>query len=191
MQISLLSSIRRTHWANLFLTVLALFATGCSTVTLISDYDSDTDKQLTALQQSTDIFITKMLAELPKAQKQSRSAKNSYDVQKQFYTAFDEKLRTLEFRVQSVPKNSTTQKLVADIRQATLLREDEEEACEKTGILDVDKAASLQSIHCLPENKKEGPRRSSLEIAQRNINQVIGAALALELAKKQGTESNK
>ena len=50
---------------------------------------------------------------------------------------------------------------------------------------------SLQSLHCLQENKALGPSRMALEISQRNINQVIGAALALEVAKKQGTEVNK
>jgi hypothetical protein len=176
------------------LAILALvvtFSVGCSTVTLISDYDDETDKQLTALQQSTDTFITKMLAEIPKSQKAARSPKNAYDAQKTFYTEFDEKLRKLEFRVQSFPKNSKTQKLVSDIRAAVLLREEEEESCEKTGILDADKSSSLQALHCLAENKAQGPRRLSLEVNQRNVNQVIGAALALELAKKQGSESNK
>lgn len=173
------------------LALVTALSASCSTVTLISDYDDETDKQLTALQQSTDAFITKMLAELPKSQKAARSPKNAYDTQKKFYSEFDEKLRKLEFRVQSFPKNSKTQKLVSDVRAVVLLREEEEEPCEKTGILDADNATSLQALHCLAENKAQGPRRLSLEVNQRNINQVIGAALALELAKKQGSESNK
>lgn len=183
--------VLRWGWSAL---VLA-FVTGCSGVTLISDYDPDTDKQLTALQQSTDAFITKMTAEIPKWEKGKKSPKNAYDSQKKFYADFDEKLRQLEFRVQSIPKNSKTQKLVADIRSAVLLPEAQEKMCEEEGLLvkegEETEFTSLQSLHCLRENKAQGPSRRSLEISQRNINQIIGAALALEVAKKQGTESNK
>lgn len=169
--------------------------TGCSSLTLISNYDNETDKQLTALQQSTDAFVSKMLAEIPKWEKGKKSAMNSYDSQKKFYTEFDEQLRLLEFRVQSIPKNSKTQKLVSDIRAVVLLRDELEKQCEEEGLVVKDgeetKFTSLQSLHCLKENKAQGPSRRSLEISQRNINQVIGAALALEVAKKQGIESNK
>lgn len=169
--------------------------TSCSTVTLISDYDADTDKQLSALQQSTDIFISRMTAEIPKWERTKRSEKNSYDTQKKFYSEFDDKLRLLEFRVQSIPKNSKTQKLVTDIRAAVLLPDNLAKQCEQEGLVikegEETQFNSLQSMHCLQENKAAGPSRMALEISQRNINQVIGAALALEVAKKQGTEVNK
>jgi len=169
--------------------------TSCSTVMLISDYDADTDKQLSALQQSTDIFISRMTAEIPKWERTKRSEKNSYDAQKKFYSEFDDKLRLLEFRVQSIPKNSKTQKLVADIRAAVLLPDSQQKQCEQEGLVikegEETQFNSLQSMHCLQENKAAGPSRMALEISQRNINQVIGAALALEVAKKQGTEVNK
>ncbi len=191
-----------SHWCirkYLLLLTIAFSLFGCSTVTLISGYDADTDKQLTALQQSIEGFISKMTAETPKWDKQKRSAKNTYAAQKTFYSEFDGKLRALEFRVQSIPKNSKTEKLVADIRSAVLLGEGDERRCEEensgNGIILRDgeetKLSSLQALHCLEKNKTEGPRRSALEIAQANINQVIRAALALEVAKKQGTESNK
>jgi hypothetical protein len=175
--------------------MLVTLAVGCSTTLLISDYDVDTDKQLTALQQSSDAFTSKLLAEIPKWEKSKRSPKNSYESQKKFYTEFDEKLRLIEFRVQSIPKNLKTQRLVSDIRDAVLLKEEDEKICEEQGLTakegEETRLTSLQALHCLKENKAEGPRRSALEISQRTVNQVIGAALALELAKKQGTESNK
>ena len=178
-----------------FLTFIIAVITGCSSLTLISDYDAETDKQLTALQQFTDAFVSKMLAEIPKWDKGKKSAKNAYDSQKTFYREFDNKLRLLEFRVQSIRKNSKTQKLVSYIRDAVLLRDEHEKQCEEEGLVIKDgeetKYTSLQSLHCLKDNKAQGPSRLSLEINQRNINQVIGAALALEVAKKQGVESNK
>lgn len=182
----------------LLITCMAVLS-ACTTVTLISDYDEQTDKQLTALQQASDTFITGMLAETPKWDKQKRSVKNTYATQKKFYADFDEKLRALEFRVQSIPKNGKTQKLVSDIRSVVLLSESEEQRCEEenggNGIVLKDgeetSLGSLQALHCLEGNKTRGPRRTALELAQRNINQVIGAALALEVAKKQGLEGNK
>jgi hypothetical protein len=178
------------------LVVFALMIlTSCSTVMLISDYDAETDKQLSTLQQSTDIFISRMTAEIPKWERTKRSEKNAYDAQKKFYSEFDDKLRLLEFRVQSIPKNSKTQKLVADIRAAVLLPDNLQKQCEQEGLVikegEETQFNSLQSMHCLQENKAAGPSRMALEISQRNINQVIGAALALEVAKKQGTEVNK
>jgi len=187
------------YFKYLLLPVAAVALVGCSTMTIISDYDPDTDKQLTGLQQSVDVFISSMTSEIPKWDKQKRSAKNAYSAKKQFYNDFDEKLRLLEFRVQSIPKNSKTQKLVSDIRASVLFDENDERRCEEenggNGMIlkegEETKLNSLQALHCLDKNKNEGPRRMALEIAQRNINQVVGAALALEVAKKQGTESNK
>ncbi len=153
--------------------LLSLLLSACSGVKLISDYDEPTDKALTSLQQSTDDFITKLVADAP-------SEKNSFAKQKQFYENADEQLRRLEFRVTSIPKNSHTVKLVGNIR-ASLLGEGK---CSAEG-------NSLKDLHCNVEALAKGPSKKSLELAQRNLNQTIGAALALELAKKQGLESNK
>ena len=178
-----------------FALVSGMFAVlaGCSTVSITSDYDQETDKQLTSLQQTMDTFIAKMLIETPRWDKQERSAKNTYAAQKKFYAEFDEKLRILEFRVQSIPNNSRTQKLVADIRSAVLLSELDERRCDEEnngrGIVvkedETPAPTSLQATHCLERNKMEGPRRGVLELNQRNINQIIGIALAHELSKKQ------
>lgn len=152
---------------------LSLVLSACSSVKLISDYDEPTDRALTALQQSTDDFITKLVADAP-------SEKNSFSKQKAFYDNADEQLRRLEFRVGSIPKNSHTVKLVGDIR-ASLLGEGK---CSADG-------RSLKDLHCNPEALAKGPSKASLQLAQRNLNQIIGAALNLELAKKQGSDPNK
>jgi len=157
----------------LSLVFLAALILGCTTVRLISDYDEATDKALTALQQSTDDFITKLIAEAP-------SEKNAFDKQKDFYDDADKQLRRLEFRVNSIPKNSQTITLVKDIR-AVLLGDGK---CSTEG-------TSLKDLYCNPEGLARGPSKQSLQVAQRNVNQTIAAALALELAKKQGLESNK
>lgn len=184
MRYQTISSPLQATWRFLLALLAAIALSACTTVTLISDYDEQTDKSLSALQQSTDAFFTKLLAELPKKQKDARSEKNAYKAHEKFYTDLEEQLRKIEFRVQSIPKNGKSIKLVSDIRLVLLSSDDEKIQCTENG-------SSLQDLHCMPESKERGPLRKSLEIAQRNINQTIGAALTLELAKKQGLESNK
>lgn len=153
------------------LTFLAL--SGCFTLSLTSRYDEVTDKELTALQQSTDDFIVKLATEPnPKAR--------AFETNQDFYTDADKQIRHLEFRVNSIPDNAQTIKLVKDIR-AVILGNGQ---CSAEG-------ASLRDLHCMPQNLIKGPSTTSLTIQQRNINQTIGAALALEIAKKQGLESAK
>ncbi|MEO8653150.1 MAG: hypothetical protein ABI409_03400, partial [Ramlibacter sp.] len=123
--------------------------------------------------QTSDDFIARLIADAP-------SEKNSFDRQKQFYDEADQQLRRLEFRVNSIPRNGKTTALVDDIR-ASLLGDGK---CSAEG-------RSLRDLHCNPEALAKGPSRMALQIARRNINQTIGAALALELAKKHGLESNK
>lgn len=163
------------NYYSAFLLLVALVAinlSACTSVQLISYYDEPTDKALTALQQSTDDFIAKLI-------ENAQSEKNAFQKHENFYKEVDKQLRRLEFRVSSIPKNSKTKKLVKNIRDAIL----GEGKCTKDG-------ASLRDLHCLPENTTKGPSKLALEISRRNVNQTIGAALALELAKKQGTEKN-
>ena len=161
--------------ARRLLLVLSTFVlTACSGIPqVISAYDESTDKALTALQQSSDDFVTKLIDAAP-------SEGNGFDKQKTFYEDADKQLRRLEFRVTAIPRNAKTVKLVADIRTVIL----GSGKCSTDG-------TSLRDLHCLPSNASMGPSKATLQIAQRNINQVIGAALALELAKKQGSEENK
>jgi len=181
----------RTVAIALLLTLVAILA-ACSSVRLISDYDEETDKQLTALKKLSDTHFTAMFAELPMSKPDARSAKNAYDSKKGFYSDFSEKLTQLEFRAQSMPKNSQTVDLLGKLRAATLLSESSLEICETSGLPDDDPKtdlSSLQAIHCLKSNKAQGAKRAVLVPSQRNIDQLIGQALALELKKKMGADS--
>lgn len=156
------------------LAVLSVFlwVSACGPVQLVSYYDEPTDAALTALQQSADDFIAGLIDSAP-------SPGNAFENHVQFYEDADQQIRRLEFRVASIPNNDHTIKLVADIR-AVILGEGK---CSEDG-------GSLRDLHCLPDNLAQGPSRTALEISRRNINQAIGAALGLELAKKQGLEQN-
>ena len=153
--------------------ILVGLLSACSTLRLISDYDESTDKALTALQKSADDFVTKLIATAP-------SDANAFDKHTKFYEDTDQQLRQLEFRVSSITKNSQTMNLVSNVRAAVL----GEGKCTAEG-------TSLRDLHCIPESREMGPSKVSLQISQKNVNQTIGAALALELAKKQGLEQNK
>ncbi len=156
-----------------FILMLASVLSACMSVRLISDYDEQTDKALTAIQQNTDDFIAKLIAKAP-------STENAYAKNKKFYEDIDKQLRKLEFRVASIPNNKHTIELVEKIRASILGKG----KCNVEG-------GSLRDMHCLPANATKGPSKRALEIVRRNINQTIRAALSLELAKKQGIEENK
>lgn len=145
---------------------------GCSSFTLISDYDQETDKSLTAIQQKADDFIETL-------KDAAGTDAAAFAKHQAFYEEIDRDLRRLEFRVQSIPKNSHTQRLVADIRSSLLGKG----LCTTEG-------TSLRDLHCLPASLDKGPSKMSLEVSQRNVNQTISAALNLEVAKKQGLEKN-
>lgn len=163
---------REPAWRHWFCAALLLLLSACSSVALVSDYDEATDKALTALQQSSDDFVMQLAA-------RAKSDANAFDANKSFYEETDRQLRRLEFRVSSIPRNGKTMQLVAKIREVLL----GDGKCSPEG-------SSLRDLHCLPDNRAKGPSKAALLIAQRNINQTIGAALALEIAKRQGIEHN-
>jgi hypothetical protein len=152
------------------LSILALSTSGCVTVRLISNYDEPTDKGLTDIQRASDDFLMAMIANAP-------SEQNGFEKNKKFYDDMDQQLRRLEFRVGSIPENGHTVKLVKDIRMVIL----GEGKCTTEG-------TSLRDLHCIPDNVMKGPSQRSLIDRQQLINQTINSALALELAKKQGTQ---
>jgi hypothetical protein len=159
-------------WKGIQWLLAVLVIVSCTTVRLVSDYDEPTDNALTAIQKSTNDFITSLLANAP-------SDANEFEKHKAFYADIDQQLRQLEFRVNSIPANTHTVKLVNDMR-AVILGEGK---C-------TDESASLRDLHCLPENAQQGPSKRSLEVQQRHINEALAAALALELAKKQGRQTD-
>jgi hypothetical protein len=157
----------------LFALTLCVALSSCTQFSRISGYDEATDKALSALQQSCDDFITKLIVTAP-------SQQNAFKLHTSFYDSMDEQLRRLEFRVGSIPQNERTVKLVADVRTVILGSGN----CSNDG-------SSLRDLHCRADAAATGPSAGALRIAQRNINQTIAAALSLEMAKKYSLQADK
>ncbi|MGY2185206.1 hypothetical protein D3C81_103480 [compost metagenome] len=170
---SKLHSTHPTFIRNACLVLALSWLSGCVMLPSVSQYDEVTDKQLTALQQSTDDFIVKLATETnPKAR--------TYQANQTFYVDTDKQLRHLEFRVDSVPDNTQTITLVKDIRTLIL----GSGQCSPEG-------TSLKDLHCMPSNQIKGPSAQSLVAIQRQINIAISAALKHEIYKKQADTPEK
>jgi hypothetical protein len=74
--------------------------------------------------------------------------------------------------MEAIPQNQQTVELVKNV------------LTQITGNKESPEASILKELHQLPNNRTNGISAANLELAQRNINQTIQAALSLELAKK-------
>ncbi|TLU82415.1 MAG: hypothetical protein FDX21_07880 [Chlorobium sp.] len=144
--------------------IMLAFVTACSVTPQISSYDEGTDQGLTTIQKKTDIFIASLKRNFGT---DAASLKSS----KRFYDDIDQDLLRLETRVKGAPENVKTENLVHNIRLAIL-----------GDGTDAD-VTSMKHLHGLPENVKKGIPLMTLEINQKNINQVISAAKSLEVEK--------
>jgi len=84
------------------LPVLMLLAlTGCVSVKLIADYDSQTDQSVTEVQQKTEEFLVKMERMIGKTEA-------AYENNVQFYDEMKVKLSGIQVRANAIPKNDVT-----------------------------------------------------------------------------------
>lgn len=151
-----------THFWYLF---FVLLLSGC-TIRLVSMYDEVTDTSLTEIQKKTDSFIEK-------AKANDESQASSFANSKAFYEEIDKDLKSLLFRVGSIPKNKEMESLVRNIQ---LLIVGDQEA---------PKGTSLKELHQItPSGGVKVINSTAFALAQRQINQALHAALSLELAKK-------
>lgn len=98
---------RRTIWHFyrwLACLLLALAATGCSTIKLVGDYDEQIDKGTTALQMEVETFLVKLESSAPKPE----SKVAAYTENKQFYADTKVALSGLRVRADATERNSLT-----------------------------------------------------------------------------------
>lgn len=153
--------LSRRGFIAVFLLCMSLMA--CSSIRLISDYDEETDHQLTLIRSLTADFISEM-------EQVHGTPAASYDSSQVFYRRIDHEIGILEFRVNSIPDNQLTSDAVGHIRSVIL----------GTG----SDSTSLRGVHSLGQNRQTGIDKTTLAITQRIIDQTISAALKLEIAKK-------
>jgi hypothetical protein len=152
----------------------------CTTIKLISSYDEVTDRYLTNLQQSVSNFIDTL-------EQFSGTEKAAFSKHQNTYNVLDQQIKQLEFRVASIPGNEKTIDIVHNIRLNILGSGELSDSTNNSA-----GGSSLKDLHLLnDQNKNFGPSKAVLEIARRNIDQTISAALTLELAKKTGENPKK
>ena len=109
-----MSDLRLTNIARLFLTLmLAVAATACMTVKLVSDYDEQIDHGLTQLYADTSSFVERMIS-------LHGTPAGSYDANQQFYNEATGRVDALMARAQAnqVLNNCPTTRVMARILAA-------------------------------------------------------------------------
>lgn len=148
------------------LIVVAIFSlAACTTVRLISVYDEETDKSVTALQKKVDTFLVKVRAQdgLPECR---------YSLHRSIYSELDVDATAIRVRAAAIPKNEITTEQIDEIKKIIgnlerLHRSQEIGYANKT----VDSP-------CIPN--------AALDNARTNTNGAFTKVLELELAKRRG-----
>lgn len=143
-----------------FLSIIFIFAalSGC-TLKLISSYDEETDKSVTALQRKVETFLVRL-------EGLDGSPECAYDHHKAFYAGARVEVSAIQVRAAAMPENDIT------TQQVKLLSES---------------LGTLEKIH--KGKLRKGRNCFSVEEIQplrENFNASFTAILKLELAKKRG-----
>lgn len=88
--------------------VVSVFLAGCQTVNLISDYDEETDKSVSALQKKVDTFF-QMYESDP------ATIGGNYEQHISFYDEVQIDINSILFRVNAAPKNEISSELVTEL----------------------------------------------------------------------------
>lgn len=140
--------------SNVFaLLALLLFVSGCA-VHLMSDYDEQTDKSVTALQKKIDAFLVKLESEHDVSR--CTYAKNS-----DFYSSVDVDVNSIVVRAGAMQKNEQTLAQLAELKAAI---------------------SSLKTLHEM--NGDRCMTREQVEPLRMQFNVIMTGILKLELAKK-------
>lgn len=148
--------VHRTVSIVLILVVLS----GC-TVKLISSYDEETDRSVTALQRRVETFLVR-LDEL------DGSLDCTYDHHKAFYAGAKVEISAIQVRAAAIPQNEITTEQVALLSKSL---------------------GSLEELHKIKAKKGPGKNclsKEEIEPVQEGFNASFTAILKLELAKKRG-----
>jgi hypothetical protein len=130
---------------------------GCA-ITLVSTYDEQTDKNVTALQKKVDAFFLKLegLNKYPDC---------SYASNKSFYDDSKVDINSMQIRANAIPQNDLTIQQLDSLSNAF---------------------SSLEDLHKLKDKKSTCLTREEIEPPRTAFNSIFQAILKFEIAKKRG-----
>lgn len=119
--------------------LMLLVLTGCVTVKLVADYDSQTDQSVTEVQQRTEEFLVKMERMIGKPEA-------AYENNVQFYDEMKVKLSGIQVRANAIPKNDVTIEMLKLLSQNM----DDFEALHKKGLTtnDIPPIRTAMNVGC-------------------------------------------
>jgi len=88
--------------------LLTLVLLGCSTITLVSRYDEQTDQSVTAFGKKMDTFLGSL-------ERNAGKPAVSYDANVDFYEGAHVDIRAMQVRAQAIPKNDLTVGQLAEL----------------------------------------------------------------------------
>lgn len=145
-------------WVLLF---VAFTLSACSTIELISQYDDETDKNVTALHKDVTTFLTKL-------GNQTDFATCSHASNIEFYEQARINLTTITVRAQSIPKNDITIEMLGNLG---------------------DSIDTLEQLHMIKNTGSKCLTKDELAPIQSAFNVSTTSILRLETAKKRGESS--
>jgi hypothetical protein len=152
------TKISRNNFRITFIfATIFFFTTGC-TIKLISSYDEQTDKNITALQKSVEAFLVKFAnnATWPEC---------NYAHHKSFYEDTKIEISSIKVRADAIPENSITSE------QIDLLRKN---------------LKDIEQLHISKERNKTCLSDEEIEPIREGLNSSFTGILKLEIAKKRG-----
>jgi hypothetical protein len=140
----------------ILLLVFVMITSGC-TVTLVSKYDEQTDKNVTALQQKFEAYLIRLEGEsFPKC---------SYASNKAFYDDTKVQISSSQVRANAIPMNKITVEQLDALSKAT---------------------SGLETSQKMRDDKKSCLPKEIIETDRTMFNSIFTAILKFELAKKRG-----
>lgn len=162
-----LAILDRLYRLSIFAFVVSLFLaiSACSTIRLISVYDEETDKNVTALQKKIDGFLVKIAAldGLPEC---------TYSKHKAMYRDFDVDATAIRVRAAAIPQNQVTTEQIDEVKNIIANLEKLQQS-QEDGY-----ASKKVDSPCVP--------LSALDNARNRTNAAFTKVLELELAKRRG-----
>lgn len=149
---------RQSKWLFVVLMLICVYSLSSCAITLVSTYDEQTDKNVSALQKKFDAYLLKLegLSSYPDC---------SYASNKPFYDDSKVEIDSMQIRANAIPKNNITLQQLDSLSKAF---------------------SSLEDLHRLKDKTSTCLSKEEIEPDRTAFNSIFTAILKFEIAKKRG-----